>query len=219
METPLTPYEARVVGALIEKEITTPEQYPLSLNALVNAVNQKSNRDPVYELDEATVQSVLDDLAKKHLVSDRAGFGSRVAKYRQRFCNTEFGELQFTEQERGIVCVLLLRGPQTPGELRTRTGRLCRFADVNEVQTALEQLMEREDGPFVARLAREPGKREVRYAHLFGEDLPEPAAAVDAEPARPPGRDDGERIDRLEQQVAELRREIERLNEIVLQKS
>ncbi|MEA3412647.1 MAG: DUF480 domain-containing protein [Pseudomonadota bacterium] len=213
MENPLSPFEARLIGSLIEKEITTPEQYPLSLNALVNAVNQKSNRDPVYELDEPTVQQLLDELRKKHLVSDKTGFGSRVSKYRQRFCNTEFGELQFTAQELGVVCVLLLRGPQTPGELRTRTNRLCRFDDVHEVQATLERLTEREDGPFVVRLPREPGKREMRYAHLFGGEvqLPEPAEAPDD----PVGLTDSdqERLDRLEQEIGELRGEIERLKE------
>jgi uncharacterized protein YceH (UPF0502 family) len=218
MENPLSPFEVRVIGALIEKEITTPEQYPLSLNALINAVNQKSNRDPVYDLDEANVQEVLDGLRKKHLVSDRTGFGSRVSKYSHRFCNTEFGELQFTAQELGIVCVLLLRGPQTPGELRTRTNRLCRFDDVHEVQTVLERLMEREDGPFVVRLRREPGKREVRYAHLFGEEVPVTESTDTAESTTSAPEMDLQRIDRLEQEVGELRREIEVLKELLRQK-
>jgi len=222
MENPLSPFEVRVIGALIEKEITTPEQYPLSLNALINAVNQKSNRDPVYDLDEATVQEVLDELRKKHLVSDRTGFGSRVAKYSHRFCNTEFGELQFTEQELGIVCVLLLRGPQTPGELRTRTNRLCRFDDVHEVQTVLERLMEREDGPFVARLPREPGKRELRYAQLFGEEVPvtESTNITDtSESTSSAAEMDLQRLDRLEQEVGELRREVEVLKELLRQEN
>ena len=222
MENPLSPYEARVIGALIEKETTTPEQYPLSLNALINAVNQKSNRDPVYDLDEATVQEVLDELRKKHLVSDRTGFGSRVSKYRHRFCNTEFGELQFTGQELGIVCVLLLRGPQTPGELRTRTNRLCRFDDVHEVQTVLERLMEREDGPFVVRLPREPGKRELRYAQLFGEEVPvtESTNITDTSASTSSAAEmDLQRLDRLEQEVGELRREIEVLKELLRQEN
>lgn len=204
MDIELTAYEARVIGALIEKEITTPDQYPLSLNALLNACNQKSNREPVMELDEAQVQDIVDALVKKHLVSEKTAFGSRVTKYRHRFCNTEFGSLTFSPQELGILCVLLLRGAQTPGELRTRTGRLCRFDDVQEVETALERLMEREDGPFVARLPREPGKRESRYAQLFSEAPPPsefPAAQIGTSA-------DAERLDRLERQVDELFREL-----------
>jgi hypothetical protein len=217
MENPLSPFELRVIGALIEKEITTPEQYPLSLNALINAVNQKSNRDPVYDLDEATVQEVLDGLRKKHLVSNRTGFGSRVSKYSHRFCNTEFGELQFTEQELGIVCVLLLRGPQTPGELRTRTNRLCRFDDVHEVQAVLERLLEREDGPFVLRLPREPGKRELRYAQLFGEEVPTAESTDTAESTTGDAETNLQRLDRLEREVGELRQEIEALKELLQQ--
>jgi uncharacterized protein YceH (UPF0502 family) len=167
MSIVLSPNEARVIACLLEKEITTPEQYPLSLNSLTNACNQKSNRDPVLELDEATVQQTLDDLVRKRLVSDQTGYGSRVTKYQHRFCNTEFGNLRFTPQELGIVCELLLRGPQTPGELRSRASRLCKLNDVSDVDAVLRQLSVREDGPFVVRLAREPGKRESRYAQLF----------------------------------------------------
>jgi len=171
MTVELSPNEARVIGCLLEKEITTPEQYPLSLNALTNACNQKSNREPVLELDETTVQQTLDGLNKKYLVSEESGYGSRVAKYRHRFCNTEYGTLKFSPQELGIVCELLLRGPQTPGELRSRASRLCPLKDVTEVEAALDALARREDGPFVARLPREPGKRESRYAHLFSGDV------------------------------------------------
>ena len=167
MTLELTPYEARVIGCLIEKEITTPEQYPLSLNALTNACNQKSNRDPVLDLDDATVQQTLDQLGKKYLVSEETGYGSRVAKYRHRFCNTEYGTLKFSPQELGIVCELLLRGPQTPGELRSRASRLCALKEVAEVEAVLDRLIQREDGPYVVRLPREPGRRESRYAHLF----------------------------------------------------
>jgi uncharacterized protein YceH (UPF0502 family) len=167
MKIEITPLEARVIGCLLEKEVTTPDQYPLSLAALTNACNQKSSRDPVLQLHEDEVQNLLDELKKKHLVSDRTGFGSRVSKYQHRFCNTGFGALEFSAQELGILCVLLLRGPQTPGELRSRTNRLCQFSDVQEVESVLSGLMQRQDGPFVVRLAREPGRRESRYAHLF----------------------------------------------------
>src|ERR1700754_1602554 len=167
LKVELTALEARVVGCLIEKQITTPDQYPLSLNALVNACNQKSNRDPVLELEERTVQQTVDDLGRKHLVVEKSGFGSRVPKYQHRFCNTEFGTLKFDPQELAIVCELLLRGPQTPGELRSRASRMAPIAEVSEVEAALNRLAAREDGPFVVRLAREPGKRESRYAHLL----------------------------------------------------
>ncbi|MGH8262684.1 MAG: YceH family protein, partial [Steroidobacteraceae bacterium] len=167
MKIELSAQEARVIGCLIEKEISTPDQYPLSINALTNACNQKSNRDPVFELDDRTVQEVVDGLMKRHLVSDRSGYGGRVTKYKHLFCNTQFGSLQFTEQERGIVCELLLRGSQTPGELRARTARLCRFNDSAEVDAALENLARRADGPFVMKLERAPGEREARFAHLF----------------------------------------------------
>jgi hypothetical protein len=163
MNIDFTPNEARVIGCLIEKEITTPDQYPLSLNALTNACNQKTNRDPVLELSETEVQQTIDSLMKKYMVSDKsAGYGGRVTKYRHRFCNTEFGPLKFSAQELGTLCVMLLRGPQTPGELRTRTNRLCEFADAEAVESTLRALMTREDGPFVARLARAPGARESR---------------------------------------------------------
>jgi uncharacterized protein YceH (UPF0502 family) len=126
MNIELSPIEARVVGCLIEKQITTPDQYPLSLNALVNACNQKSNRDPVMSADEVAIQTTLDHLIRKHLVIEKSGFGSRVPKYQHRFCNTEFGPLKFTPQELAIVCELLVRGPQTSGELRTRAARMAR---------------------------------------------------------------------------------------------
>ncbi len=194
--------EARVIGCLIEKEITTPDQYPLSLNALTNACNQKTNREPVLELSEAVVQQAVDSLMKKYLVSDKsAGYGGRVTKYKHRFCNTEFGSLKFSKQELGIICVLLLRGPQTPGELRARTNRLCEFADAEAVEATLKGLMSREDGPFIARLPRAAGARESRYAHLFSGthrigarncgSLGEPAAAGQPVPTRRAPRRDG----------------------------
>ncbi|HXQ64197.1 MAG TPA: YceH family protein, partial [Steroidobacteraceae bacterium] len=140
MQLQLTALEGRVLGCLIEKEITTPDQYPLSLNALTNACNQKTNRDPVLELDERTVQETLDGLSKRHLVMDRSGFGSRVVKYRHRLCNGDHNPLQFSARELAIVCELLLRGPQTPGELRTRAQRLAAFTDLGEVEATLELL-------------------------------------------------------------------------------
>jgi uncharacterized protein len=222
MNIEFTPNEARVIGCLIEKEITTPDQYPLSLNALTNACNQKTNREPVLELSETVVQQAVDSLMKKYMVSDKsAGYGGRVTKYRHRFCNTEFGPLKFSPQELGILCVLLLRGPQTPGELRTRTNRLAEFTDAQHVESTLQALMEREDGPFVVRLQRGAGERETRYAHLFS-GIPEwtsPAeaeheAAADAAPgtgAASSGATLSQRLTQLEAVVETLRRELEAL--------
>jgi uncharacterized protein YceH (UPF0502 family) len=215
----LTPYEARVIGCLLEKQRTTPEQYPLSLNALTNACNQKSSRDPVLSLDEATVQDTVDALMKKHYVTDKSGFGSRVTKYQHRFCNTEFGSLKFSEQELGIVCMLLLRGPQTPGELRTRTERLCKFHDVHEVESTLDQLMQRDDGPFVVKLSREPGKRESRFAHLFGDEIdiqeiaaPAPVAAAGSGTGSDRLEELERMINRLQDEVASLKARLDKLS-------
>jgi uncharacterized protein len=217
MNIVFTPNEARVIGCLIEKEITTPDQYPLSLNALTNACNQKTNREPVLDLSESEVQQSVDSLMKKYMVSDKsAGYGGRVTKYKHRFCNTEFGSLKFTKQELGIICVMLLRGPQTPGELRSRTNRLCEFADAEEVEAALRGLMTREDGPFIARLARAPGARESRYAHLFSgamESAAEPEAAQTSNAAGDATTPNlGQRVSALEEIVAELRAKIDALN-------
>jgi len=211
MNIELSPLEARVIGCLIEKQITTPDQYPLSLNALVNACNQKSNRDPVMEVDEVTIQGTVDQLARKHFVVEKSGFGSRVPKFQHRFCNTEYGTLKLTAQELAIVCELLLRGPQTPGELRTRASRMAAFSEVGQVEAALESLRTREDGPFVVRLPREPGRRDSRYAHLFSgavtvaaiEDTPQ-TVAVSNIAAETPAR-----LDRLEEQVRRLREELD----------
>ena len=212
MKIELSPQEARVIGCLIEKEVSTPDQYPLSLNALTNACNQKSNRDPVLEVDEREVQQIVDGLMKRHLVTDRSGYGGRVTKYKHLFCNTQFGSLQFSDHERGIVCELLLRGAQTPGELRSRTARLCRFNDAAEVDAALQSLMTRTDGPFVVRLERAPGEREARYAHLFsGEPIVVPRAAPLPESAPASRSERDERIAALEAAVAELRRELDDL--------
>jgi len=219
MNIEFSPNEARVIGSLIEKEITTPDQYPLSLNALTNACNQKTNREPVLELTESAVQQTVDALMKKHMVSDKsAGYGGRVTKYKHRFCNTEFGSLKFSKQELGILCVLLLRGPQTPGELRARTNRLCEFADAGEVEAALRSLMTREDGPFVARLARAAGARESRYAHLFSgsiESVEEPVAEDSPPGAGAPAttlvNSLAERVSRLEEHVRQLQAELDAL--------
>jgi len=215
LDSQLSFYEARVIGCLIEKEITTPEQYPLSLNALTNACNQKSNREPVLELSEAVVQETVDALVKKRLISEKSGFGSRVAKYQHRFCNTDFSDLKLSQQELGIICVLLLRGPQTPGELRSRTDRLCKFSDVHEVETVLQRLMERDGGPLVARLPREAGKRESRYLQLFSEAAPELNASPPMSAAADVPAPAHQRLVLLEQWIGELREEVARLKDRV----
>jgi uncharacterized protein YceH (UPF0502 family) len=215
MHIELTPEEARVIGCLLEKQVTTPDQYPLSMNALTNAVNQKSNRDPVLALAESAVQAIVDGLVRKHQVSEHSGFGSRVPKYEHRFCNTSYGQLKLTPQELAVLCELFLRGPQTPGELRSRASRMSPFADVGEVEAVLAALARREDGPFVVRMPREPGRRESRYAHLFCGAV---AGAITSGLAEP--EDDGvatvvggaelddlrERVSALEAEVADLKR-------------
>lgn len=165
--------ELRVIGCLIEKSITTPDQYPLSLNSLTNACNQKSNREPVLSLSEQEVQSAIDNLVEKNVVYQQFSTSSRVPKFLHRFCNTEFGDLQLSSQQLGVICVLFLRGPQTPGELRTRTNRLCQFANVGETEAVLDELIEH---GYVVKLDREPGRRESRYQHCFSDS--ESASAI-----------------------------------------
>ena len=176
----LSANQQRILGCLLEKQSTTPEHYPLSLNALVNACNQKSNRDPVLNLTDSDVQNTLDELIELRLVTIDEGLSGRVNKYDHRFCNTEFSNLQFSAQQRAIVCLLLLRGAQTPGELRTRSARLADFNNVNEVETALNKLIESE---YTRKLEREAGKRDSRYIHLFGEQRNNPADAFVALPS------------------------------------
>lgn len=162
----LTANEARVIGCLLEKETTTPEQYPLSVNALTLACNQKTSRDPVMSLSEAEVLDTISLLEQQRLVTEVSGFGSRVSKYQHRFCNTEFSDLQFSPAERAIVCVMLLRGAQTAGELRTRCQRLFEFADIKQVEQTMQQMI---DKGWLVQMARESGKREVRFCHTFSE--------------------------------------------------
>ncbi|MBV1880337.1 MAG: DUF480 domain-containing protein [Pseudomonadales bacterium] len=221
MNLTLSPNETRVLGVLIEKAITTPDQYPLSLNALNNGCNQKSNREPVVNWEESEVRAIVDELVKKRLVREDTGYSRRVVKFKHWFCNTEFGDLKLTEQELAIICVLFLRGPQTPGELRTRTNRLCQFSDVSVVESTLAQLMDRDDGPFLVKLEREPGKRDSRYAHLFcGKESFHIASANVNSTANTAGHintntiasdssiDKADRVAVLEQQVLELQDDI-----------
>jgi uncharacterized protein YceH (UPF0502 family) len=207
----LNEIEVRVLGALIEKDITTPDYYPLSLNALVNACNQKNNRDPVMSLDETAVREALHALQDKRLAGPAGGADSRVTKYEHRVQEV----FNFTRAETAVMCVLLLRGPQTPGELRGRTERMFRFEELSDVQSALQRLIEREP-PLVKMLPRQPGTKESRYAHLLAGEM-ESWTPPAADAASPGARsvDDDDRIARLEHEVAELRREIAELKQQV----
>ncbi|MGB1973159.1 MAG: YceH family protein [Vibrio toranzoniae] len=214
MNTVLSPIEARIIGCLIEKEVTTPDHYPLTLNSLTAACNQKSNRDPVLSVSESDVLDAVDGLISRRMVSDESSFNSRVNKYQHRFCNTEFGDLQFTEQERAIICCMLLRGAQTPGELRTRTGRLANFGDVKEVEATLEKLAVREAGALVVKLPREAGKRESRYQHLLSGEVDVDAFATASVGTATPSATN-EKLEELELEVASLRAEVAELKELI----
>ena len=211
MDFILDTVEARVLGCLIEKERTTPEYYPLTLNALIAACNQKSNRDPEMQLDEPAVSKALDTLRLKKLVYLSHTAGGRVPKYAHQV--EKF--FTFTPQEFGILCLLLLRGPQTPGELRSRAGRLCAFASPAEVETVLQELVTRPGGPFVVKLARQPGQSAARYAHLLSGpvDIGESTAAPAAQPSVPAAPADNDRLSALEKEVAILRSEITQLKQ------
>jgi uncharacterized protein len=205
MDIVLNEVEARVLGSLVEKDVTTPDYYPLSLNALVNACNQKNNRDPVMTLDEDAVRQALDTLQAKRLAGPTSSADSRVTKYEHRLQEV----FNFTRGETAILCVLLLRGPQTPGELRGRTDRMHRFEDLTEVQSSLQRLMQREPA-LVRVLPRQPGTKESRYKHLLSGDAED--VAVDIPVTRPSSAAgdavDGHRITRLEDEVANLRKEV-----------
>lgn len=202
----LTEIETRVLGSLIEKDITTPDYYPLSLNALVNACNQKNNRDPVMTLDENTVRDALSTLQEKRLAGPASGADSRVTKYEHRLQEA----YNFDRREIAIICVLLLRGPQTPGELRGRTDRMYHFEALEDVVSTLDRLAHR-DPPLAAALPRQPGTKETRYMHLFSGEAPE-ALSVNVERAPTPANADSGstvgRISALEAEVASLRAEL-----------
>ena len=209
MDIVLTETEARVLGSLIEKEITTPDYYPLSLNALVNACNQKSNRDPIMNLNEGAVREALDSLNRNGLAGAASGADSRVTKYEHRLQET----FNFDRRETAVLCVLLLRGPQTPGELRSRTERVHRFADLDEVQTALRRLIEREP-PLVKMLPRQPGTKESRYTHLLSGDVEGWEPPPDS-PSASTDTLESERLARLEGDLASLRAEVADLKQLL----
>jgi uncharacterized protein YceH (UPF0502 family) len=210
----LSDVEARVIGCLIEKSKVTPDQYPLTLNALTNACNQKSSRSPVMSLSQGEVQHALRELENRHLVRTDENFKSRVEKYTQRFCNTRYSDYQFDDDQLAIVCLLLLRGPQTPGELRSRSGRLHTFADNSEVVDALEALREREAGALVVQLPRTPGRKDCEYMHLFCGPVDVEAYASEAQAARPAQArssvaDLEERVSRLEAEIDQIKQQID----------
>ncbi len=208
----LTVNEIRIVGSLMEKAVTTPEQCPLTLNALALACNQKSSRDPVLALDQETVRRTARVLEDKDIVTREENFRTGITKYRQRLCNTQFSELQFTPDEYAVVCVLLLRGPQTPGELRTRTSRMHTFADNDAVSATLAGLLDpdREAGAVVARLPRVPGRRDHEYMHLFAGEID----SVPEEERLPgPATPRSSRLDELEARVQVLETELAALKQ------
>ena len=206
--------EARVIGCLIEKSIVTPDQYPLTLNALTSACNQKSSRDPVMNLTQGEAQHTIRDLEAKHLVRTDENFKSRTEKYTQRFCNTRYSDFHFDDAQLAVVCLLLLRGPQTPGEIRARSGRLHAFADNSEVVAALSSLVEREGEPLLVKLPRTAGRKDSEYMHLFSGPVDVEAYASQAPAERRPSGDrvsvaDLEaRVGRLEAELAALKEQL-----------
>ena len=208
MNIVLNDIEIRVLGALVEKDITTPDYYPLSLNALVNACNQKNNRDPVMNLDEPTVREALHGLQEHGLAGPAGGADSRVTKYEHRLQET----FNFSRGETAVLCVLLLRGPQTPGELRGRTERLHRFEDLDAVQFSIQKLMQREP-PLVAVLPRQPGTKEFRYAQLMAGEVESVDSGLPRTAPPQSSSPDPGRIGRLEEDFAALQNEVSALKQ------
>ena len=209
----LSENECRVIGCLLEKSVTTPDQYPLTLNALTNACNQKSSREPVMNLSPGMVQNTVRLLEEKHLLRVEDNFKRGTEKYSHRFCNTSYSELQFDPAQYAIVTLLLLRAAQTPGELRARSGRLHEFADNGEVVTALATLIEREGDPLVVKLPRTPGRKDSEYMHLFAGDI-DVAAYEEAAAAAPPKSPRGG-LAELEARVASLEAEVAELKQLL----
>ena len=211
----LSANQARIIGCLMEKSVITPELYPLTLNTLTNACNQKSSRNPVLSLEQGIVQRVARDLQEKLLVRVEENFKSGVEKYTHQFCNGHLGEFQFDPAQFAIVCLLLLRGPQTPGELRAHSGRLHAFADNAAVVDALTGLIEREGDPLVVKLPRTPGRKDAEYMHLFSGPVDVEALAIQAQAEmatetaeRTSVAELTARISKLEAEVAELKEQL-----------
>lgn len=213
MQVNLTANEARVIGCLIEKSIVTPDQYPLTLNALTNACNQKSSRTPVMSLQQGEVQHVLRELEEKTLVRTDENFKSRTEKYIQRFCNTRFSDYQFDPPQLAVVCLLLLRGAQTPGELRAHSGRLHSFADNAAVVDALTTLIEWENNPVVVMLPRTPGRKDAEYMHLFSGPINIEAHALERKATDAGKSSERVNMSELEHRVSKLEAEVAELKE------
>lgn len=211
----LTANEARVIGCLMEKSVVTPDQYPLTLNALTNACNQKSGRDPVMSLEQGVVQRTVRDLEAKHLVRIDENFKSRTEKYIQRFCNSRFSDYQFEPPQFAVVCLLLLRGAQTPGELRARSGRLHEFADNAAVVAALTGLMERDGEPLVTKLPRTPGRKDAEYMHLFCGPVDVEQHARRSEAATSARSRDRSSLDDLAERVSALEAALDEIRSLV----
>jgi len=209
----LSANEARVIGCLIEKSVVTPDQYPLTLNALTNACNQKSSRSPVMSLQQGEVQRTIRELESKTLVRVDENFKSRVEKYIQRFCNTRYSDYQFDPPQLAIVCLLLLRGPQIPGELKARSGRLHSFADNAAVVDALKMLIEWQGNPLVVKLPRTPGRQDAEYMHLFSGPVDVKVRAKQAQVAAAAGTSGRSSVSELEQRVSILEAEVAELRE------
>jgi len=214
----LTATEARIIGCLMEKSVITPDVYPLTLNALTNACNQKSSREPVMSLSQGEVQRTVRELQARHLVRIEENFKSGVEKYTQRFCNGRLDEFQFDPAQFAIVCLLLLRGPQTPGELRAHSGRLHSFADNEAVVASLAGLIERAGPALVVKLPRTPGRKDAEYMHLFSGPIDVASHASEASADLPGERpatlsvsELAERISRLEAELAELKEQLKTL--------
>ncbi len=216
----LTPDEARIIGCLMEKSVLTPDQYPLTLNALTNACNQKSSRNPVMALDKMVVQRTARELGNRWLVRVEENFKSGVEKYKQTFCSTPLGDLKFDRAQFAVICLLLLRGAQTPGEIKARSGRLHVFAENSEVEATLQSMIDWQSQPLVVKLPRTPGRRDAEYMHLFSGPVDVEAHVAQAQAdtarssfAREGSADLAKRVSRLEEEVKQLRDELQTLRE------
>jgi uncharacterized protein len=213
-ENTIDPIAVRILGALMEKENTTPDYYPLTLNALINACNQKSNREPVMQLSEDAVMTALDDLKIKHFIWQRTVHGARANKYEHNLKSF----FDFNEKQMAVVCTLLLRGPQTIGEIRQRTDRMCSFESLEEAESIIRSLISWDDGPLVLELPRQPGRKEPRFVHLFsGKQWAEQFATASEAPSEavsaPSGPSENNRISDLENSVSDLQIQIAKLRQ------
>lgn len=214
MKFDLNQNQVRVLGCLIEKQLTTPDYYPLTLSALTNACNQKSNREPVMNLSESEVLDAIQGLIDLNMAREQQMAGARVLKYAHKLSGTLTKEFDCTQNELGVLSVLFVRGPQTVGEIRTRTNRMCHFESLADAEATLKALSEKNNGPYVAAMAREPGRREIRYQHLFSD--------ISAEQLSPPEINENintasSEIDDLRAEVSALRADLEELKDTVNQ--